>query len=99
MPAYRLTSTALDDLDEIWAYIARDNADAADRVHETILKTCESLARFPLQGAERRDLTSLPLRFQTVSRYPNHIVAYRPDVRPVEVVRILHGMRDFPRLL
>ncbi|MGD0482861.1 MAG: type II toxin-antitoxin system RelE/ParE family toxin [Terracidiphilus sp.] len=35
-PAYQLTLKALDDLDEIWDYIAGDSVDSACRVESAI---------------------------------------------------------------
>ena len=70
MRRYRFTPQALDDLFEIWSYIAEDNVDAANGVEEAIYSACALLAEAPLAGRVREDLTALPLRFwlvQTVS--------------------------------
>jgi plasmid stabilization system protein ParE len=68
MGRFQFTPQALDDLFEIWSYIARDSAAAADRVEESIYIACELLAGSPLAGTVRRDLTSLPVRFWIVRR-------------------------------
>jgi plasmid stabilization system protein ParE len=34
-----------------------------------------------------------------VSRYPNFIVVYRPETRPLQVVAVLHGKRDMEAVL
>ncbi|MGH7989069.1 MAG: type II toxin-antitoxin system RelE/ParE family toxin [Limisphaerales bacterium] len=48
----------------------------------------------PLLGREREEL--LPrLRSFPVSRY---VIFYRPMENGIEVVRVLHGARDFPPL-
>ena len=47
MSAYRLTPDAIDDLDEIWAYIARDSTEAADRVELEIFAACERRSLYP----------------------------------------------------
>jgi len=67
---------AYTDLDQIWEYIAADNLDAADRVREEIYEAIQSLVPFPYVGHSRPDLTSKPLRFQTVGEY---VIAYVPD--------------------
>jgi len=61
----------------------------------TIYKSINSLVRFPRQGHSRSDLTSRPLRFQTVREY---VIAYAPDENPLAVIAILHGRRN-PRVL
>jgi plasmid stabilization system protein ParE len=93
-PSYQLTPRALSDLDGIWDYIAEDNSGAANRVESAILSACDSLARHPMLGSKRSEITSLPVRFWTVTRFPNFIVVYRPDTKPLQVIAVLHGMRD-----
>ena len=60
---FQFTPQATDDLDSIWSFIANDNKEAADRVETEILTTCYQLARSPLIGHTRRDITPLPVRF------------------------------------
>ncbi len=69
MRRYRFTPQALDDLFEIWSYIAEDNVDAANGVEEAIYSACALLAEAPLAGRVREDLTALPLRFWLVQPY------------------------------
>ncbi|MFZ0816621.1 MAG: type II toxin-antitoxin system RelE/ParE family toxin [Candidatus Sulfotelmatobacter sp.] len=83
------------DLDEIWEYIAADNVDAADRIREEIYDSIGELVTFPYQGHKRPDLTTLPLRFQTVRDY---LIAYAPDENPLLVIAALHGRRN-PRAI
>ncbi len=84
------------DLLEIWEFIARDNLDAADRVEREIQQASSKLARNPELGHRRRDLTSKPVRFWPVHSY---LMVYRPDSRPLEIVRILSGYRDIAEML
>jgi plasmid stabilization system protein ParE len=58
---YALHPEALDDIDDIWQYIANDSVDAADRAIETIFENIARLAASPQQGHRRPDLTSAPL--------------------------------------
>ena len=59
MSGYTLAVDAGFDLDEIWAYIARDKVDAADRWIAKLFDAFESLAQAPGIGHERKDLTDL----------------------------------------
>lgn len=99
MASFRLTPSAIDDIDAIWNYIVRDNLDAADAVEDAIRNACKVLARSPLHGHVRPALTSLPVRFWTVPRYPNYVIVYRPDSNPVQILRVLHGRRNLKKLL
>jgi plasmid stabilization system protein ParE len=95
MSGFVLHPEAYTDLDEIWEYIAADNLDAADRVRQEIYEAIRSLVAFPHQGHSRPDLTSLPLRFQSLRDY---VIAYAPDEKPLAVIAVLHGRRS-PRVI
>ena len=95
MTGYEFHPEAETDLDEIWEYIAADNARAADRVIAEIRKNLDNLVSFPRQGHRRSDLTSRPLRFTAVR---NYLIAYAPDEKPLWVVAICHGRRS-PRVI
>lgn len=92
MKSYRFTPAAGGDLFDIWAYIAADNPEAADRVEEEILQACVRLAARPDLGHFRRDLTDKPVRFYPVRG--TFLVVYDPAAEPLGVIRILHGARD-----
>jgi plasmid stabilization system protein ParE len=96
--SYQLTPRALNDLSEIWDYIAEDSISAANRVESAILSACNSLARHPLIGSKRIEITPLPVRFWTLTRFPNFIVVYRPESKPLQIVTVLHGKRDLKAL-
>lgn len=99
MSLYRFTPQAENDLIEIWNYIAQDSVESADRVEAAVYEACAFLADGPLRGHVREDLTSRPVRFWTVQRYPNYIVVYDPESRPLEIIRILRGARDIRAIL
>ena len=96
---FQFTPRALNDLSEIWAYIAEKNIGAANRVESAIFSACHSLARRPLIGSKRSEITSLPVRFWTISRFPNYIVVYRPETKPLQIVAVLQGNRNIKALL
>ena len=87
------------DIFDIWSYIAEDSQDAAGRVEQVIYDACAFLAEGPLRGHSRPDLTTRPLRFWTLTRYPNYTVVYRPDTAPLQIVAVLHGKRNIERIL
>ena len=63
MSRYEFTPQAVDDLFEIWSYIARDSMGAAHRVEAAVHNACAFLAEGPLRGRTREEITQLPLRF------------------------------------
>jgi plasmid stabilization system protein ParE len=97
--SFQFTPRALNNLSDIWDYIAEDNVGAANRVESAILSACDSLARHPMIGSKRTDITPLPVRFWTVTKFPNFIIVYRPDTKPVQVVAVLHGKRNIQAIL
>ncbi len=96
---FQLTPQAAEDIDAIWYFIAKHSRDAADRVEMEIAATCRRLARHPLMGTRRRDITPLPVRFWTLSKFPNYVVVYNSETVPLQVVAVLHGKRDLRRVL
>jgi len=97
--AFQFTPQAAEDLDAIWWFIAEDSREAADRVEMEVVATCRRLAKRPLMGNRRQDITHLPVRFWTVTRFPNYVVVYRPETIPLQVVAVLHGKRDLKQVL
>ncbi len=95
MSGFVLHPQAYADLDEIWEYIAGDSLDAADRTRQEIYEAIQSIVPFPYIGHSRPDLTSKPLRFQSVREY---VIAYAPDEKPLAVIAVLHGRRS-PRVI
>ena len=81
---------AVEDLDGILEYIARDNPPAAVRFMEALKEKCNTLARFPLLGASREQLA----RGLRVFSVGNYAVYYRPEGETVRIERVLHGARD-----
>jgi plasmid stabilization system protein ParE len=97
--AYALTPLAKGDVFEIWRYIAEHSEKSADRVEKAIYEACEFVAEAPHRGHLRPDLTTHPLRFWTLTRYPNYTVVYRPESSPLQVVAVLQGRRNLRNIL
>lgn len=89
-----ITELAESDLAKIWAYIARDKPEAADRFVEKLRRQCDELASASDRGRLRPDLTA-GIRSYGVG---NYLIFYFPTDTGIEVARVLHGARDLPRL-
>lgn len=86
---------ALEDLDEILAWVAESNPDAARRLLDEFFVAMELAARFPHHGVQRPELTGRPLRFKIVREF---LVAYASELHPLYVIAVLDGRRN-PRVL
>jgi toxin ParE1/3/4 len=91
---YRLTPEAEKDLDDITDFIATDDPAAASRLIDSIEARCQALAVMPGMGRGREELAP-NLRSSHVGKY---LIFYRPDAEGVEVIHVIHGHRDIPKL-
>lgn len=99
MGKFLLSREALEDLDLIWTYIARENVEAADRVLEAAYWTCKNIADHPELGRLREvPRISGSLRSFVITDFPNYVIFYRPLAGAVQIVRVLHGARNIDRL-
>ena len=89
----RFTPDASRDLEEIVSYVGERDANAAARLLDRIEDECGRLGRDPGIGQLRPDL--LPnLRFFPVG---NYLIFYRESDEGIQVIRVLHGARDYAR--
>jgi toxin ParE1/3/4 len=86
---------AVADLAAIEEHIAADNPRAAAALLDRFERQSQNLAAQPGIGRQRPDLQP-GLRSLAVGRY---VIFYRATERGIEVVRVLHGMRDIDRIL
>jgi plasmid stabilization system protein ParE len=94
--SFLLTPDAEDDLRAIVDYIAHDSPQNAVKVFDKIHAAVRKLASFPGMGHRRDDIADEALRVWPVYSF---LIFYRPQTRPLEVVRILHGARDIASVL
>ena len=87
------TSLAIDDLDSIRRYIEFDDPGAAVGTARGILKATARLSRLPFTGRPGRVINTREL----VLEDRPYIVAYRVTAGVVEVLRVLHTSRRWPR--
>ncbi len=95
--AVRPAPRAAQDLVEIWRYIKdHSSVSTADRVESVIRDKIAVLSRRPGAGHWRRNLTAEEVKYFPVYSY---LIVYRPEIKPLQVVSILHGRRDVERIL
>lgn len=97
MSGYLLTPAADADLEEIWQYVlGSGGVSRADTLEDELRAAMQRLGAFPDMGHARDDLADERLRIWTVSGL---LIVYRPETRPVQVIRVLHGARDIQALM
>src|SRR4030095_16552724 len=89
------------DLDEIAAYIPKDNPAAAIRFLDAAEATFQSLAEMPGIGSSYavRNARLSALRCFPVKGFPKHLIFYQPVGNAIEIVRLLHGARNIGTIL
>ena len=96
MSAYVLSPDALQDLQDVWDFIALDNANAADQLEDEFFNAFEKLARRPRMGHTRSDVTEREVRFWPTGSY---LMVYREGPAALQILAILHGSRDIPEVI
>ena len=89
---------ALDDLEQIVTYVARDNTNAALKLHDRIIETASKLSEFPMMGRLVPDEKIGKHGFRMIG-HGNYTLFYKVYENNVVVLRVLHGARDYPNLL
>ena len=90
MANYVISRPAQTDIDEIVAYIAEDNLDAALAFEARLTQLFRMLANNPKSGRERPELMEGLRSFPAGS----YLIFYRMWAGKIAVVRVLHGARD-----
>jgi toxin ParE1/3/4 len=89
----RWTDTAIEDLQGIHDYIARNSPTFARRVVDRILRRSEQIATFPQSGQVVPELDSDEIR-EIFERPYRIIFRVLPD--QVDILAVVHGARQLP---
>jgi toxin ParE1/3/4 len=82
------------DLLDIWAYIAVDNPNAADKLLDDINEKCNLLSENTKLGQARPEIAE-DMRYFPIK---NYVILYKEQQIGIEIVRVLHGSRDIEAL-
>jgi len=91
-------SFAVWDLAEIRAYLAAHDPDAAQRVGQRLADLIDRLSKMPGWGKPGRVFGTRELVTSKIGKTAYGVV-YRVKSDQVEILRILHGMRDIDQIL
>ncbi len=90
MPTVHKHPKAIEDLFDIWSFIAADSTNAADAWIDKIDAQFALIATQPLMGKARAELAD-GLRSFPFGRY---VIFYLPQANGITVVRVMHSARD-----
>lgn len=87
------------DLPDIYAFIARDDPAAAERVLDGVEDSFRQLAQHPESGAPfpTRNPRMQGMRMLPVSGFPNYLIFYRAELESVRILYVAHGARHLLR--
>ncbi|MEW5785063.1 MAG: type II toxin-antitoxin system RelE/ParE family toxin [Bacillota bacterium] len=89
--------TALDDLEEIVLYIAKDSKAVAMKMHDKLVASVYRLATFPKLGilVPDKKMREAGFRMLIIEKY----LLFYKFYNEIIILRVAHGVRDYPRLL
>ena len=95
---YTLTKRAHKQLEQITYYIALDKPQAAQRVFERVLETCQIVADMPGIGRNPTYISNQEVLCVNVKQYTNYLIYYRKRQKEVIILHIIDGRRNLPDL-
>lgn len=94
MSRYVINALASQDLNEIADYFAKRNLDAGDRFFRSFNHKCQQLVAFPESGKSYANIRA-GLRGLSLDGY---VIFYKISGERIEILRVVSGRRDFPRV-
>lgn len=93
----KFMESALEDLEEIILYIAKDSKTKAVKLHDKIMDKSKTLETFPKLGLLVPDnkIRNSGFRVIVIDKY---LMFYKIYEKEISILRILHGSKDYPQL-
>ncbi|MCL2223776.1 MAG: type II toxin-antitoxin system RelE/ParE family toxin [Defluviitaleaceae bacterium] len=88
---------ALDDLEELVLYIAKDSKSSALKMHDEVMRKAEDLSVFPNRGRPVPDEKMKAAGYRMLLIKP-YIAFYRVIGKNVFIYRVIHGATNYPML-
>jgi len=92
--------TATSDIDELYYFFLEREESLGARFLECLYETYEMIASMPELGElyHFRDPAMKDARVRRVKKFSNYLIFYRIESDRIEVLRVLHGARDYMNL-
>ena len=100
MTLERHPAVVAEDMPRIYAFIARDDSAAAERMLDAVERTFEQLRQQPESGVRYRTTNHKvnDVRMLPVTGFENYLVFYRVEDEIIRILYLLHGGRHLRRL-
>ena len=97
---YSFRPQAWKDAVNLSVYIGQNNLKAGIEFLDALENTCKIIASAPLIGSRRSYSNKIlhNIRMLPIRKFPSYLIFYQPLKNGVDVIRIVHGARDLPRL-
>lgn len=88
---------AYNDLEEIVLYISKDSKDNAIKFYNKLMDNLTKLEEFPNLGLLMPDKKMSEKGYRMII-VNNYIIFYKVYEKNIQILRVLHGGRDYPQL-
>ena len=94
------SEVADNDTFDVARYLSDQSEGLGFRFYDCVDTTYQQIAKNPEQKTVGpfRQLESQNIRICPVKNFPNHLIFYRIESDRIEILRVLHGSRDYMRL-
>jgi len=91
---------AVNDIRSLYFYFLDREANVAEKFLTCLDETYEMIANMPELGElyRFRDPAMKDARVRPVKRFSNYLIFYRIETDRIEILRVLHGARDYMNL-
>jgi toxin ParE1/3/4 len=96
MTTVEFSAEAISDLEQIGQYISQESPYWASRFIQELIYACGTIADLPLGYPLYPDRETSGIRKKVYKRY---LIFYRFEATEVSIIHILHGARDYERIL
>ena len=94
------TDEAVEDIADLHYYFFERDASVAEKFLTCLDETYEMIANMPELGElyRFRDPAMKDARVRLVKKFSNYLIFYRIEADRIEILRVLHGARDYMNL-
>ena len=94
------SDTATEDITELYSYFLERGENLAGKFMDCLSETYRMIAHMP-ELSELHHFQSPMMkdaRIRRVKNFPNHLIFYRIEADRIEILRVIHGARDYMNL-
>ena len=94
------SAAATNDITELYCFFIEQDTNLGERFLECLNETYEMIGNMPELGElyRFRDPAMKNARIRSVKKFSNYLIFYRVEPNKIEILRVLHGARDYINL-